>query len=133
LFIKRQVLVNFVPRVIRELSGTVTSSTSRALSLQAPVEDIGEVPVVPSGAPGVVVVDGSRVEVGGTFVGSDKPALVGGRVDVTKIGAAVISGSCTTSRQAFRLRLASKSNIQIFFIEGDSTLEILKAPSRRFE
>ena len=43
------------------------------------------------------VVDGSGVEVGGISVGRDKPGLVGGRVEVTKRGAAgagVAAGGC---------------------------------------
>src|SRR3989337_762205 len=62
-FIKRHVLVNFPPRGMRELSGTVTSSSSTALSLHEPLADADAVP------PGVVVVDESgveAVEVGGT-------------------------------------------------------------------
>src|SRR6058998_341842 len=60
LFMKRQVLVNFAPRIIWVLSGTVTSSSSTALSLHDPAADVV--------APGVVVVDASEVEVGGISV-----------------------------------------------------------------
>jgi hypothetical protein len=51
-------------------------------------------------------------------VGRDKPARVGGRVDVTKSGAAVLAVSWETLRQELRLKLMSRSNIQIFFMEG---------------
>jgi hypothetical protein len=68
--------------------------------------------------PGVVVVDASGVEVGGTSVGRDKPCFVGGRVEVTKRGTAVFAVSCDTLTQEPRLRLVSRINIQIFFIRG---------------
>jgi hypothetical protein len=83
--------------------------------VQEPVADA--VPV-PEGVPGVVVVDASGVDVGGMSVGRDKPGLVGGRVEVTKterVGATVAGA---TVMQEPRLRLASRSNIQIFFIRG---------------
>jgi hypothetical protein len=38
-------------------------------------------------APGVLVVDASGVDVGGTRVGTVRACLVGGRVEVTKRGA----------------------------------------------
>jgi hypothetical protein len=38
-------------------------------------------------APGVLVVDASGVDVGGTRVGTIRACLVGGRVEVTKRGA----------------------------------------------
>jgi hypothetical protein len=38
-------------------------------------------------APGVLVVDASGVDVGGTLVGTVRACLVGGRVEVTKRGA----------------------------------------------
>ena len=113
-FIKRQVLVNFPPRGMRELSGTVTSSRSTALSLHEPASEADAVP------PGVVVVDESgveAVEVGGTSVGKDKPGLVGGRVEVTKAGGADIAVSCETLMQEPRLKLVSRMSIQIFFIQ----------------
>ena len=120
LFIKRQVFVNFAPRVICALSGTVTSSRRIALSWHGPESDTD---AVPSGVPGVVVVDASGVEVGGISVGRDKPGFVGGRVDVMKtdlVGAGVSSETLT---QEPRLRLVSRINIhrigsQIFFIMG---------------
>jgi len=116
LFMKRHVLVNFMPRDMRALSGTVTSSRSKALSLHGPAADAEAVPAVSSGVPGVVVVDVSGVEVDGTSVGRDKPGLVGGRVEVTKRGAALVAVSCETLMQAPRLRLVSRSTIQIFFM-----------------
>jgi hypothetical protein len=110
-FINRQVLVNFSPGVISALSGTVTSSRRTALSVQ----EVGAVDVV-SVPPGVVVVDGSGVEVGGMSVGKDKAGRVGGRVDVTKTGATGAEVSSETVTQEPRLRLVMIRNIQIFFI-----------------
>jgi hypothetical protein len=90
----------------------VTSSTNTALSLHAPVVD-----AVPFGVPGVVVVDASRVEVGGISVGRDKPDLVGTRVDVTNRGGASVTGSCATLIQDDNIKDRSRIDIQIFFIE----------------
>jgi hypothetical protein len=87
---------------------------SKALSWHGPTADV--VPAVPSGVPGVVVVDASGVEVSGMSVGKAKPGFVGGKVDVTKRGAAVFAASCETLTHEPRLRLVSRSNIQIFFI-----------------
>src|ERR1051325_1405004 len=90
-----------------------------ALSWQVPAADAEVVSAVPSGvpgAPGVVVMEASSIDVGGTSVDRDKPAFVGGRVTVTKIGAGVRTGSCEILRQAPRLRLVNSSSIQIFFI-----------------
>ena len=70
------------------------------------------------GVPGVVDVDGSGVKVSDISVGRDNPARVGGRVDVTKRGAAVLAVSCETLRQELRLKLMSRNIIQIFFIWG---------------
>ena len=77
------------------------------------------------GVPGVcaAVVDESGVAVDGVSVGRDKPGFVGGRVAVTKMGAAVFAGSSETLTQEVRLRLVSRINIQrmgiqIFFIRG---------------
>jgi len=70
------------------------------------------------GVPGVVDVDGSGVKVSEMSVGRDNPARVGGRVDVTKSGAAVLAVSCETLRQELSPKLMSRSNIQIFFIWG---------------
>ena len=117
LFMKRQVLVNFAPRVIWALSGTVTSSTSRALSWQVPAADAEVVPSGVPGVPGVVVVEASSMDVGGTSVGRDKPDLVGGRVEVTKTGAGVFTVSCETLIQEIRLIVRSRSNIQVFVMK----------------
>jgi len=114
---KRQVLVNFAPRVIWALSGTVTSSTSRALSWQVPAADAEVVPSGVPGVPGVVVVEASSMDVGGTSVGRDKPDLVGGRVEVTKTGAGVFTVSCETLIQEIRLIVRSRSNIQVFVMK----------------
>ena len=111
MFIKRHVLVNFPARGMRELSGTVTSSSSTALSLHEPLAEAGAVP------PGVVVVDASGVAVGGTSVGKAKPGLVGGKVEVTKAGGAGVPVSCETLMHDPRLRLVSRMSIQIFFIQ----------------
>src|SRR5919109_843564 len=99
---KRQVLVNFVPRVIKALSGTVTSSRSTALSAHGPPVDV--VPAAPSGVPGVVVVDASGVKVIEMSVGRDNPGRVGGRVEVTKTGGAEIGVSFETLTQEARMR-----------------------------
>lgn len=66
--------------------------------------------------PGVVVVDGSGVEVAGISVGSDRAGLVGGRVEVTKIGTTGRGVSSETLMHELRLRLAIRRNIQILFI-----------------
>jgi hypothetical protein len=60
---------------------------------------------VPSG---VVVVNASGVEVGGISVGRDKPGLVGGRVEVTKSGAAGAGVSSETFTHAPRPRHVSR-------------------------
>jgi hypothetical protein len=92
----------------------------RALSSQAlpEVAPVATAVPVPLGVPGVVDVDGSGVKVSEMSVGRDKPARVGGRVDVTKSGAAVLVVSWETLRQELRLKLMSRTNIQIFFMEG---------------
>jgi hypothetical protein len=132
LFMNRQVLVNFAPRDIWALSGTVTSSRSTALSLQKPAADV--VPAVPSGVPGVTVVDESEVKVGGTSVGRESPGFVGGRMEVTKTDLVGAGVSSETLMHAVSVKLRSRISLQIFFITGDSTLEILilKGSSRRF-
>ncbi len=110
-FAKRHVLVNFSPRGMTALSGTVTSSRSTAASLQAAPAD--GVPVV-----AVEVVEASGVEVVGMAVGTDKPGLVGGRVEVTKRGAAGagVSSETLTHAPKLRLRHVSRRSIQIFFM-----------------
>jgi hypothetical protein len=98
--------------------------SSQALPEDAPVET--DVPVS-LGVLGVVVVDRSGVDGGGVSVGRDKPGRVGGRVDVMKTDLVGAGVSSETLMQAPRLKLVSTSSIQIFFIEGDSTLEILQS------
>jgi hypothetical protein len=74
------------------------------------------VPAVPSGVPGVVLVDSSDVEVG-VSVGADKPGFVGGSVAVLKrtaVGAGVTS---ETLMQEARLRVTTRVSVQIFFIQ----------------
>ena len=73
---------------------------------------------VPLGVPAVVVVDESGVEGGGVSVGRDKPGLVGGRVEVTKTDLVAAGVSSEIVMHEPRLRLVSRSNIQIFFIRG---------------
>jgi len=77
------------------------------------LQDVTSIGGVPAG---VVVVDGSSVDVGGTSVGRDKPGLVGGSVDVTKMGSGGTGVSSETLTQALRLRHAIKRIIQILFI-----------------
>jgi hypothetical protein len=100
--------------------------SSQALPEGAPVAPAVPVPLGVPGVPGVVDVDGSGVKVSEMSVGRDKPGRVGGRVDVTKSGAAVLAVSCETLRQELRLKLMSRSNIQIFFMRG-FYLEMIKA------
>jgi len=113
---KRQVLVNFAPRAIWALSGTVTSSIITALSVQAPEAEF--VPAVPSDVPGVVFVDVSSVAVGGISVGTDKPGRVGGRVEVMKSLGVGVTMSGEIVKQELRLNVATRTTIQIFFIAG---------------
>lgn len=117
---KRHVFVKFSPLDIGALSGTVTSAIMSALSSQSLPEDAPvakAVPVLP-GVPGVVVVDESGVDGGGVSVGKAKPGLVGGRVDVTKIALVGTGVSSENVMHELRLRLVSRSNVQIFFISG---------------
>jgi hypothetical protein len=60
--------------------------------------------------------DGSGVVDEWVSVGRDKPGRVGGRVEVTKRGAASLAGSCATFTQELTNRLRSTTNIQIFFM-----------------
>jgi len=89
------------------LSGTVTSWTSTALSLQ-------DVLLAESVPPGVDVVDASGVPVGGICVGTDKPAFVGGRVEVTKRGGVSVAVSCEILTHELSVRLAIRMKVQIF-------------------
>jgi hypothetical protein len=82
-----------------------------------PAADAEVVPSGVPGVPGVVVVEASSMDVGGTSVGRDKPDLVGGRVEVTKMGAGVFTVSCETLIQEIRLIVRSRSNIQVFVMK----------------
>ena len=97
-----------------------------ALSLHEPSVD-----VVP-GVPGVVVVDASGVELGGISVDRDKPAFVGGRVDVTNRTGGAVGVSGETLIQEAKVRLVNRSSIQVFFMEN-FYFEISRVPSRRFK
>jgi hypothetical protein len=79
--------------------------------------------------PGVVVPDASGVEAGSVSVGRDKPGLVGGRVEVMKIGAVETGVSSDTVMQEPRLKLRRANNIQIFFIERFYCAKIRKLKS----
>jgi len=73
--------------------------------------------------PGVADVDASGVEVSGISVGRDKPGLVGGKVEVTKIDLVGAGASSEILMQEPRLRLVRRINIhrisiQVFFIKG---------------
>jgi hypothetical protein len=88
-----------------------------ALSLQGPDASArSAAPVVEfaSGVPGVVVVDGSGVPVDGVSVGRDKPALVGGRVEVTKRGGVGAAACCEILIQELRVKAIMRVNIRIF-------------------
>ena len=86
--------------------------------MQEPPADSPEGSAVPlpSGVPGVV--DESGVDAGGVSVGRDKPGLVGGRVEVTKIDLVGAGVSSETLMHEPRVRLMMESRIQIFFIQG---------------
>jgi hypothetical protein len=71
---------------------------------------------VPPGVPGVVVVDESGVDGEGVSVGRDKPALVGGRVEVIKIDRVGAGVSSETLMHEPRMKLGRASKIQIFFM-----------------
>ena len=73
--------------------------------------------------PGVADVDASDVEVSGISVGRDKPGLVGGKVEVTKIDLVGAGASSEILMQEPRLKLVRRINIhrisiQVFFIKG---------------
>ncbi len=74
-FLNFHVLVNFSPAGTIVLSGYVTSESNSALSPQC-VDEVA----VGCGVRG----SGVSVRVGGIGVGTVKPGLVGGRVEVTK-------------------------------------------------
>ncbi len=85
----------------------VTSSTRMALSRHAAAEvTVGD---------GVI---GSNVgvPVGGTAVGRVKPCFVGGRVVVTKRGAASVGEFFPTLTQDVRMKMVSRMKIQSFFM-----------------
>ena len=73
--------------------------------------------------------DESRVDGVGMSVGRNNPRLVGGSVEVTKterVGATVAGA---TVMQDPRLRLARRSNLQIFFIRGFYLGTVADSPS----
>jgi hypothetical protein len=63
------------------------------------------------------VVDASGVPVGRISVGREMLCLVGGRVEVTKIALVETGVSSATLMQEPRLRLATRSKLQIFFMQ----------------
>jgi len=89
-----------------------------ALSLQGPVAASVELEpgVVVVSAPGVVVIDGSAVEVKSVAVGRTKAGRVGGRVEVTNAGGALVDACGTTFIQADRTRPASRMHSRILFM-----------------
>jgi hypothetical protein len=101
---------------MRVLSGTVTSSSSTALSLHAPVIFPVLADSVVSGVPAGVVLDGSGVVVNGVAVGRDNPCRVGGKVEVTKRGGVSVEGSGASLMQDVRTKIASRMDILIFFM-----------------
>jgi hypothetical protein len=68
-------------------------------------------------APGVVVVDGSGVEVSGVSVGRAKPDFVGGRVEVTNGGGASVAFSGETVMQEEVVRTIRSARVQSFFMD----------------
>ena len=103
-------MVNTWPLVITVLSGTVTSSIMAALSWHAPlaaaVEPVAGVEVV--SAPGVLVIDGSGVEVSAVSVGSTSATRVGGSVEVTNEGGTLVEDCGTRFAQADSINPASR-------------------------
>ena len=97
-FCSFQVLVNSSPASMRVLSGTVTSSTKTAASLQAGV-GVGS--------------DGFNVgeAVGGMSVGRVNPGRVGGRVDVTNRTGASVGVSSETVTQADKSKTRRRTNL----------------------
>jgi hypothetical protein len=61
--------------------------------------------------------DGSTVPVGRISVGRESPGRVGGRVEVTKTDRVGAGVSSENVMQEPRLRLATRSTVQIFFME----------------
>jgi hypothetical protein len=84
-----------------------------ALSLQAPLAaSVDPVPgVFVVSAPGVVVIDGSGVDVIAVPVGRTRAGRVGGRVDVTNAGGALVDDCGTTFTQADRTSPASRMHV----------------------
>jgi len=92
----------------------VTSSIITALSVHAaalPADSVAP------GVPGVVVMDGSAVDDAGVAVGRDKPGFVGGRVEVTKAGGALVADSGASLMHDVSARLAASRPIQNFFMD----------------
>src|SRR5690242_6486856 len=90
-----------------------------ALSWHGPVAGSDVVSAVPSGSGvlGVIGVEASGVKVSEMSVGKDRLCFVGGRVAVTKMGAAVFAVSCDTLTQEATLRPISRNSIRIFFMK----------------
>jgi hypothetical protein len=90
-----------------------------ALSLQAPeaasVDPVSGVFGVT--APGVVVIDGSGVEVTSVPVGRTRAGRVGGRVDVINTGGALVDGCGTRFTQADRTSPASRMHVWNFLMD----------------
>jgi hypothetical protein len=94
----------------------VTSSIITALSWHDPLAAWVEPGVVAVVVPGVVVVDGSGVEVSAVAVGRARPGRVGGRVEVTKRTGVSVAVWGTTFTLEARTRLTSRIDIRINFM-----------------
>jgi hypothetical protein len=95
----------------------VTSSIITALSWQAPPAAGVEPGVVAVVVPGVVVIDGSGVDVSAVAVGRDRPGRVGGSVEVTKGTGVRVAAWGTTFTHEARTRLASRIDMRISFMQ----------------
>jgi hypothetical protein len=90
-----------------------------ALSLQAVLAasvDPVTVPVVVC-APGVVVIDGSGVDVISVPVGRSRAGRVGGSVEVTNAGGALVDDCGITFTQADRNNPASRMHVWNFLMD----------------
>jgi hypothetical protein len=90
-----------------------------ALSWQAPLAVwVGPAPgVTVVSTPGVLVIDGSGVDVVSVPVGRSRAGRVGGRVEVTNAGGALVDDCGTTFTQADRASPASRMHVWNFLMD----------------